>query len=32
MSEKPFAFIQSMTRKHRVNHGCGAYTSRMDQD
>jgi predicted O-methyltransferase YrrM len=26
MSDKPFEFIQSMTRQHRADHGCGAYT------
>jgi predicted O-methyltransferase YrrM len=26
MTEKPFEFIQSMTRQHRADHGCGAYT------
>jgi predicted O-methyltransferase YrrM len=26
MIEKPFEFIQSMTRQHRADHGCGAYT------
>jgi predicted O-methyltransferase YrrM len=26
MSDDPFEFIQSMTRRHRTAHGCGAYT------
>jgi predicted O-methyltransferase YrrM len=26
MSDDPFEFIQSMTRRHRAAHGCGAYT------
>jgi predicted O-methyltransferase YrrM len=26
MIEKPFEFIQSMTRQHRADHGCGAVT------
>jgi predicted O-methyltransferase YrrM len=26
MIDKPFEFIQSMTRQHRADHGCGAYT------
>jgi hypothetical protein len=26
MIEKPFEFIQSITRQHRADHGCGAYT------
>jgi predicted O-methyltransferase YrrM len=25
-TSKPFEFIQSMTRRHRADHGCGAYT------
>jgi hypothetical protein len=26
MSDDPFESIQSMTRRHRAAHGCGAYT------
>jgi predicted O-methyltransferase YrrM len=26
MGDKPFELIQSMTRQHRADHGCGAYT------